>query len=147
MYTPWHGAAMASPPRPRSAPAPFAAAAASAGEQRRYQRFDKVFTVWLESDAFGDCVGIGRNISAGGMFIEMADPLPLGSEVRVHFPVPDSQGAVVALGEVKRHYFLHYCDGAGLLRALCGMGVRFLRFEDDAGVKLARSLARLRVLH
>jgi hypothetical protein len=115
-------------------------------DKRRSERFDKVFPVWVESDAFGECQGIARNISAGGIFVEMAEPLPLGSRVKVHFMVPDSQGELVARGEVKRHYFLQFSDAAGP-RALTGMGVRFTGFEDDGKNQLGATLARFRTLH
>ena len=115
-------------------------------DQRRSERFDKVFPVWVESPSFGECQGIGRNISTGGMFVELADPLPLGSVVRVHFTVPDSQGELIARGEVKRHYFLHFNDAGGP-RVMTGMGVRFTGFEDDAEEQLQASLSRGRSLH
>ena len=115
-------------------------------DKRRSQRFDKVFPVWVESVAFGECQGIARNISSGGIFVEMSDPLPLGTAVRVHFTVPDSQGELVARGEVKRHYFLHYSDASGP-RALAGMGVRFTGFELDGAAQLGRTLSGYRTLH
>src|SRR5262245_62245485 len=100
-------------PRPRAAAFPAHDADSDGGEKRRSERFDKVFPVWVESEAFGECQGIARNISAGGIFVEMTEPLPLGSAVKVHFTVPDSQGELVARGEVKRHYFLHFSDSIG----------------------------------
>jgi len=115
-------------------------------DKRQSQRFDKVFPVWVESSAFGECHGIARNISAGGMFVEIADPLPLGSQVRVHFTAPDARGELVARGEVKRHYFLHFSDAGGA-RVMTGMGVRFTGFEDDAEEQLTASLSRGRSLH
>ena len=115
-------------------------------DQRRHERFDKVFPVWVESAHFGECQGIARNISAGGIFVELADPLPLGSIVRVHFSVPDSQGTLVARGEVKRHYFLQFSDASGP-RALTGMGVRFTGFEEGTAEMLGTRLAPQRTLH
>jgi hypothetical protein len=115
-------------------------------ERRRSHRLDKVFPVWLSSSAFGECQGIARNVSEGGMFVELCDPLPLGTEVRVHFAIPDSEGELVAHGQVRRHYFLQFADGDGP-RALTGMGVRFTGFEEG-GEELQASLsAGLRTLH
>ena len=128
-------------PRP-SRPAPIEAS----GEKRRNERFDKVFPVWVESAVFGESQGIARNISEGGIFVELSDPLPLGSEVRVHFTVPDSHAELVARGEVKRHYFLHYCDASGP-RALSGMGIRFTSFEEGGDAQLGRTLSHYRTLH
>ena len=36
-------------------------------------------------------------MSAGGIFLEIPDPLPLGAAVRVCFPVPDGSGDVVTI--------------------------------------------------
>jgi hypothetical protein len=115
-------------------------------QRREHLRFDKLFTVRIESLLFGDMVCVARNISAGGVFIELSDPLPLGATLRVCFPVPDGSGEVVAVGEVKNHYFINYMkDGAS--RAISGMAVRFTAFESDSHRILADCLTRLRVLH
>jgi hypothetical protein len=120
--------------------------AARAPQRREHLRFDKVFTVRIESLLFGDMVCVARNISAGGVFIELSDPLPLGATLRVCFPVPDGSGEVVAVGEVKNHYFINYMkDGAS--RAISGMAVRFTTFESDSHRILADCLTRMRVLH
>lgn len=115
-------------------------------QRRQHLRFDKVFTVRLESLLFGDMVCVARNISAGGMFLELADPLPLGSPLRVCFPVPDGSGEVVAVGEVKNHYFINYVKD-GVSHAIAGMAVRFTAFESDSNRILEDCLGRLRVLH
>jgi hypothetical protein len=111
-------------------------------DKRRALRFDKVFPVAISSSAFGEGLGIARNISEGGMFLEMSDPLPLGCEIRVHFAMPGGDGEIVARGEVKGHYFLNFSDDEGP-RTLTGVGVRFLDFEVGEQT-LDRSLVRLR---
>src|SRR5262245_42604863 len=97
-------------PTPQASPAPLAqpppapqaqSPAAPQEEQRQSLRLDKIFPVWISSSEFGELSGVARNISAGGIFIELAEPLPLGSPVRVHFRIPESDAEVVALGEVK----------------------------------------------
>jgi len=93
-------------------------------DQRAHLRFDKMFVVRLESLLFGEIYCVARNVSAGGIFLEIPDPLPLGAAVRVCFPVPDGSGDVVATGEVKNHYFINYTQ-AGVSRAVSGMAVRF----------------------
>ena len=120
--------------------------AAPAHEQRRHLRLDKVFMVRVESALFGEMQCVARNVSAGGIFIEMAEPLPLSAAVRVCFPMPDGTGDVVALGEVKNHYFLNFVQD-GLSRAVSGMAVRFTSFESDGQDVLRDCLGRMRVLH
>jgi|GEM_PF-672103 len=115
-------------------------------QRREHLRFDKVFTVRIESLLFGDMICVARNISAGGVFIELSDPLPLGATLRVCFPVPDGSGEVVAVGEVKNHYFINYMKD-GVTRAISGMAVRFTAFESDSHRILADCLTRMRVLH
>jgi PilZ domain len=115
-------------------------------DQREHLRFDKMFAVRVESLLFGEIYCIARNISAGGMFLELADPLPLGATVRVCFPVPDGSGEVVATGEVKNHYFINFTQ-AGVSRAVAGMAVRFTSFENEGHHVLEDCLTRMRVLH
>ena len=118
----------------------------SPSEQRAHFRFDKMFTVRLESPLFGESYCIARNVSAGGIFLELPDPLPLGATVRVCFLTPDSSGEVVATGEVKNHYFINFTQG-GASRAVSGMAVRFTSFENEGHHILADCLSRMRVLH
>jgi hypothetical protein len=132
-------------PDPTSAPE-RAGDAAPASQRREHLRFDKVFTVRVESLLFGDITCVARNVSAGGIFLEVTDPLPLGATIRVCFPVPDGSGEVVAVGEVKNHYFINYVHD-GLNKAVSGMAVRFTAFESDSNRILEDCLGRLRVLH
>ncbi len=102
-------------------------------EQRIHMRFDKLFAVVVGSELYGDSPAIARNISAGGMLVEMAFPLPLGSVVTVHFRCarPDADDdEIVARAEVKHHYCLNFAQGseASVMR---GIGLRFIDFEDD----------------
>ena len=115
-------------------------------DQRAHLRFDKMFVVRLESLLFGEIYCVARNVSAGGIFLELPDPLPLGAAVRVCFPVPDGSGEVVAMGEVKNHYFINYTQ-AGASRAVAGMAVRFTSFENESHGVLTDCLGRMRVLH
>jgi hypothetical protein len=118
----------------------------SPAEQRAHLRFDKMFTVRVESPLFGELYCVARNVSAGGIFLELRDPLPLGASVRVCFLAPDSSGEVVATGEVKNHYFMNFTQG-GTTRAVSGMAVRFTSFENESHHILADCLSRMRVLH
>jgi hypothetical protein len=122
------------------------AEAAVTGQRREHLRLDKVFSVRVESALFGDLVCIARNVSAGGIFLELCDPLPLAATVRVCFLVPDGSGEVAAVGEVKNHYFINYVQD-GVNKAVSGMAVRFTSFESDSHRILEDCLGRLRVLH
>ena len=121
-------------------------AAIEAREQRAHLRFDKMFTVRIESLLFGEIYCIARNVSAGGIFLELPDPLPLGAPGRVCAPVPAGSGEVVATGEVKNHYFINFNQG-GTSRAVSGMAVRFTSFENESHHVLTDCLSRMRVLH
>jgi hypothetical protein len=60
--------------------------------------------------------------------------------------VPDGSGEVVALGEVKNHYFMNYTQ-RGVNKSISGMAVRFYGFEEDSARVLAECLSKCRVLH
>lgn len=115
-------------------------------EKRQHLRFDKVFPVRVESVLFGELPGVARNVSAGGIFIEMREPLPLGSRVRVSFSSPDETAEVVAIGEVKNHYFMNFVQ-AGATRSVSGMAVRFEGFENESRQILEDCLNRFRILN
>jgi len=115
-------------------------------EKRQHLRFDKVFPVRVESVLFGELSGVARNVSAGGIFIEMRDPLPLGARVRISFLNPEETAEIVAVGEVKNHYFVNYNQG-GATRSVSGMAVRFDGFENESQLVLDDCLNRLRVLN
>jgi len=118
----------------------------AARDQREHLRFDKVFPVRVESILFGDLGCIARNVSAGGIFLETPEPLPLGARVRVCFLNPEENAEIVALGEVKNHYFVNYTD-KGETRSVTGMAVRFTGFENQSDSILRECLDRMRVLH
>ncbi|MCA9656559.1 MAG: PilZ domain-containing protein [Myxococcales bacterium] len=103
-----------------------------AHERRAHARIDKVFRVLISTDESGDQWYIARNISSNGMFVEMADPLPLRTKVIVRFTVPHESAAICAMARVQNHYYLQFSDGEGL-RAIAGVGLRLLRFVAEAG--------------
>ncbi len=121
-------------------------APAEAGDQRAHLRFDKAFPVRIESILFGEMACVARNVSEGGIFVETRDPLPLGARVRVCFLTPDETGEIVALGEVKNHYFINFGQ-AGETVSVTGMAIRFSGFDDDSALHLRACLNRFRVLH
>jgi len=115
-------------------------------EKRQHLRFDKVFPVRVDSVLFGELDCVARNVSAGGIFIEMPEPLPLGAQVRVSFSSADGAAEIVALGEVKNHYFMNFAN-AGNTHSVSGMAVRFYAFENESQRILDECLNRFRVLN
>ncbi len=103
-----------------------------AQERRSAPRLDKVFSVFIEGDR-GGAMGVARNISEGGMFVETRAPQPIGTQVRITFP--SESGNMLAVAEVR--YVCHLlARGEGNLPgplALRGMGLRFLYFEVGQG--------------
>jgi hypothetical protein len=102
-------------------------APAPSADRRGGSRLDKVFPVWLEGE-HGCGMGIARNISEGGMFVETATPHPIGSQVHVAFP--SESGDMTAVAEVR--YVCHLIGrraGQDVHASVHGMGVRFLYFE------------------
>jgi hypothetical protein len=89
-------------------------------------RFDLAFPVLIES-IFGISRCVARNISEGGIFLEMQQPLPLGSTVSVTFEQPGGGTTLVAQGEVKHALCLAYGSPEGT-KQLRGVGVRFSTF-------------------
>jgi hypothetical protein len=110
-----------------------------AEEKRIHLRFDKAFVVTIGSELFGDTHAIARNVSAGGILVEMCYAPPLGTVVTVHFRNERQDGAVdeiVARAEVKHHHYLNFTGGtegdteSDSARAV---GLRFIEFIDLPG--------------
>ncbi len=129
-----------------STPTTFPDANRSASDKRQHLRFDKVFPVRVESILFGDIPCVARNVSEGGIFLETREPLPLGAAVRVCFLTPNQSAEVVALGQVRNHYFINYSSG-GVTRSVSGMAIRFRGFEEEGRYILRECFDRFRVLH
>jgi hypothetical protein len=101
-------------------------------EKRIHTRFDKAFLVVIGSEIYGDSCAVARNISAGGILVEMTYAPPLGTVVTVHFQHArddDQLDEIVARAEVKHHHYLNFTGGndAASARAI---GLRFLEFVD-----------------
>jgi hypothetical protein len=125
-----------------SRPYPAALRAVAGRDQRLHTRFDKVFLVVIGSELYGDSAAIARNISAGGILVEMCYAPPLGTVVTVHFQQPRlDDGApraeavaprideIVVRAEVKHHHYLNF-TGAGEAARARAIGLRFLEFVD-----------------
>ena len=101
-------------------------------EKRIHIRFDKAFLVVIGSELYGDTAAVARNISAGGILVEMTYAPPLGTVVTVHFQHSRDDGEldeIVLRAEVKHHHYLNFTGGndAASSRAI---GLRFLEFID-----------------
>jgi hypothetical protein len=101
-------------------------------EKRIHTRFDKAFLVLIGSELYGDTHAIARNISAGGILVEMGYAPPLGTVVTVHFRHTGDDGHVdeiIARAEVKHHHYLNFTGGneSDSARAV---GLRFFEFID-----------------
>lgn len=107
-------------------------------EKRIHTRFDKAFLVVIGSELYGDSYAIARNLSAGGILVEMSYAPPLGTVVTVHFQHTRALGKdggddqvdeIVARAEVKHHHYLNF-TGAGDAASSRAIGLRFLEFVD-----------------
>lgn len=114
-------------------------------EKRIHTRFDKAFLVVIGSELYGDSFAIARNISAGGLLVEMSYAPPLGTVVTVHFQyVHDADlleagrdglwptrgvDEIVARAEVKHHHYLNFAGGSDAAAARA-IGLRFIEFLD-----------------
>jgi hypothetical protein len=110
----------------------------SGPEKRIHTRFDKAFLVMIGSELYGDSVAVARNISAGGILVEMSYAPPLGTVVTVHFQHARDNGVldeIVARAEVKHHHYLNFTGGTGGpagndAASSRAIGLRFLDFVD-----------------
>ena len=95
-------------------------------ENRRNPRWRVFCPVLVRTLDYGDIQALGINISAGGIFIQTFDPLPLGTEVEIQLGESDG---VIARGVVRSHYYMTYRE-MDHPASCTGMGVRFTGFED-----------------
>jgi len=101
-------------------------------EKRIHTRFDKAFLVVIGSELYGDAFAIARNVSAGGILVEMNYAPPLGTIVTVHFQLlhdDDRLDEIVARAEVKHHHYLNF-NGDGEAAGARAIGLRFIEFVD-----------------
>lgn len=104
-------------------------------DKRIHTRFDKVFLVVIGSELYGDSFAIARNVSAGGILVEMSYAPPLGTVVTVHFQHAhddDRLDEIVARAEVKHHHYLNF-TGSGEAASTRAIGLRFLEFVELGG--------------
>lgn len=108
-------------------------------EKRISNRVSRSFAVSVFSETFGQSYAIARNVSCGGIMLEMPNPLPLGTSVSVQFAVPEAHSQIVMRGEVKHLYILNLSPNERN-KAFVGMGIRFTEFEKNPRRVLAKHL-------
>lgn len=119
-------------------------------DKRISMRFDKAFQVQVYSELFGNMPAVARNISSGGIGLEMHESLPMGTVVTIRFTLPGDPHGVCVRAEVKHHYCFNYNvgDQAASTR---GIGLRFLEFLEDVASQghdaLENSFTRRRNIH
>lgn len=112
-------------PEPMTVPVPVP-------EKRIHTRFDKAFIVVIGSETYGDAFAVARNVSAGGILVEMSYAPPLGTIVTVHFQYArgeDQLDEIVARAEVKHHHYLNF-TGSNEAASSRAIGMRFIEFLD-----------------
>ena len=99
---------------------------------RRPSATPSLFLVVIGSELYGDSFAIARNVSAGGILVEMTYAPPLGTVVTVHFQHARSDeqiDEIVARAEVKHHHYLNF-TGSGEAASSRAIGLRFIDFVD-----------------
>lgn len=107
---------------------------AVAFEKRIHTRFDKAFLVVIGSELYGDSHAVARNVSAGGILVEMSYAPPLGTVVTVHFQNArgdDLFDEIVARAEVKHHHYLNFTGSGDEAASTRAIGLRFVDFVDS----------------
>ena len=102
-------------------------------EKRVHTRFDKAFLVMIGSELYGDAMATARNVSTGGVLVEMSYAPPLGTVVTVHFQHPrgeDLMDEIVVRAEVKHHHYLNFGAIGETATSTRAIGLRFLEFVD-----------------
>ena len=102
-------------------------------EKRIHTRFDKAFLVVIGSELYGDSFAVARNVSAGGILVEMSYAPPLGTVVTVHFQHAREDGEldeIVARAEVKHHHYLNFSADGDEAASARAIGLRFIEFVD-----------------
>lgn len=89
--------------------------------------------LWVEEPgAEGNTLRRSANLSRGGIFLEHAVPLPVGSELDLRFSLPgDTGGEIAVRGRIVSHFGP---DGFG-------MGVSFMNPDADTILRIERYLS------
>lgn len=104
---------------------------------------DKLLTVIVDSDLYGEAVAIARDLSTTGVLVQTNDLLPLGSVVTVRFRMAGCEDEIAARAEVKRHTGIDCAGNDDEPRSVRGMDLCFVDFDAD----IPLTLPSQRVLH
>ncbi len=118
---------------PMTIPVPRMEAREPRGNTRLHTRFDKAFIVLVGSEVYGDTFAVARNLSGGGILVEMPYAPPLGTIVTVHFQYAregDDFDEIVARAEVKHHHYLNFTASGDEGARVRAVGMRFVEFVD-----------------
>ncbi len=89
--------------------------------------------------------GVGRNISASGLFVETREPIPLGGRLKITFSGEDGT-EMTCLCEVRYQVALSYGQKDGREGFSRGMGLRIVAYETQEDHPLLL-VSRERVMH
>src|SRR6476659_988993 len=96
-------------------------------DRRQHLRFDKCFTVYITTPE-GMTRGIGRNISARGLYVETREPMPLGGRLKVTYCGEDGT-EMTCLCEVRYAVAITYGRLDGREGFSRGIGLRIVAYE------------------
>ncbi len=106
-------------------------------EKRRHPRVKLITKVThIRSEFFH--YYYSRDLSLGGIFLETQEPFPVGTEVKLEFPLPDVADKVLVKGKVAR-MVKRAEDAPG---PYPGMGVEFVEMDEDTKAMFADFITR-----
>lgn len=103
---------------------------ASAKEKRKHRRLEVAVSVRLKhksrlQDFFS------RNLSEGGLFLEVEELLPLHSQVTLALDIPGRKEPLEVEAEVVRHHRFKALDEELREKNQKGVGLQFVRLDDE----------------
>ena len=124
-------------PSDRPTPAPQTSPTPSPDDRRRSRRIDLTLELAVPVRVFcdaGELRGLARNISEGGMLIELPEAPSIGARVEISFGgvrgSADAPSDVTLVGEV-RHHLAWQFNRDGAAHTMRGVGVRFIDPEAN----------------
>ena len=107
-------------------------------ERRDSQRVEAEISINLTlTDGTALTFGTVRNVSLGGVFVEMNDPLPAGSEIRMGFIMPTDETPILCRGIVK---WVHASSSDGDFKS--GIGVELCDLTETEKGRLSELLPK-----
>jgi Tfp pilus assembly protein PilZ len=72
-----------------------------------------------------------KNISEGGIFLEMDEFIPIGNEVALAFAIPGVKKALKVTAKVVRHHKMSRMDEEFNQQEIKGVGLSFINVNND----------------